>query len=56
MIRLYNKRKKLIESSGKIYKYHFFDLVFEKMRKERYSEIFEKGDDELMEESVSRGE
>jgi len=42
MIKLYEKKKELMEAGGETYKYNFFDLVFEKLKKERYQDIFNK--------------
>jgi len=40
MIRLYENKKALIESSGETYKYHFFDCVFEVLKNVKYADVF----------------
>ena len=42
MVTIYDKKREIIRSSGLSYKYSFFDLVFEMIRKERYYEYFER--------------
>jgi len=36
MIQLYTRKKEILESSGLKYKMSFFDVVFERIKKERY--------------------
>ena len=41
MIRLYLKKKEIIEASGLTYKYSMFDLIFIVLIKEKYNHIFD---------------
>lgn len=41
MIRLFIKRKELIESAGLIYTYTMFDLVYVVLIKEKYYKVFD---------------
>ena len=42
MIRLYLIKRSLIEHAGFVYKFNFFDLVFEVLKREKYGTLFKQ--------------